>query len=787
MNKNEILQMKLLISGKVQGIGFRPYIANLACKNNLKGTVRNTLDGVEIILEGSRDSLEDFQNHYRDNLPSNAKIESQKIFVKFVNSENAFTGFFIDKSLKERISTDSLKITPPADLAICESCENEFNDKKSRRYKYSLISCTECGPRFSIINDLPYDRISTTLEKWDICEQCLKEYNDPSDKRFHSQTINCKNCGPEVIIYEKEESRWLRVDQFESDESKSNFLINELFNGKILSLKGIGGFQLICDAKNSKAIQKIRKFKNRESQALALMAKDLKTAEELIELDQDSIKCLTSSVRPILISEKKNTTLVDHQEIAPDTNTYGVMLPSTGLHKLLFSEHIKVLITTSANIKGEPISSDLNEAIEQLGNISDYIVDINRDIENRVDDSIYKKLEHGLQTWRSARGIAPKDYKLLTKETTSNILALGADLKSTISYSDQNLINTSPHLGSLRDFESLNHYENYLFNLLENKIIKPDVIACDLHPNYQTSELAKNLSKNLNIPLVKVQHHISHAATVMLEHSISECLAVSCDGTGYGEDGRLWGCEFFYLNKGHHLRLATLESSPLVSREKSINDPYQQLLEYLTETNLIEKFPSNEEFINHQKELLEKLLKNSIRTTSLGRLFDLVAALTGISPKPIEYQGQAAIRLENEAWKYHHKLENFDSNDFDPYSYSLSNHQGLTIINKTSLIEKILNDVLSGKSTEEISWKFHLTIALMLIETIQAISIIERRYKTLPVTFSGGVFQNKLLRTFLDKLNKERKFLFNIDIPPGDGGISTGQTQWVSWIYEGRK
>jgi len=717
----------LNFSGTVQGIGFRPYLYKLANDLDLKGQIKNNSEGVSVYLEGEKENLEIFLNRLSEETPFNAKIESfSKEWIKPIGVKEL-------SILKSEVSDTGIISTPP-DLATCKKCFEEFNDINNRRFNYPLISCTDCGPRYSIIEELPFDRERTSYKYFFLCKECLDEYQNPSDRRYHAQTTGCAKCGPNIFSTPKD----IDINQF-------------LLAGNILGLKGIGGFQLICNAQDIEAIKKLRERKNRPHRPLAVMAKNLELIRKVCDVTLEEEKLLTSNIGPIVILPLKNQILPEI--ISPDSKTVGFFLPTTPLHLHLFGENLDYLIVTSANDQGFPIATNDKEIIV------DGVISHNRPIISRCDDSVYQ----GINLIRPGRGIAPLIFRH-SKKINKSILALGADLKNTICLSKDNKSYLSPHIGDLYNFPTFLELKKQIDKFSKLLKITPDIIAVDLHPNYYSSILGRELSQEKGIKLIEVTHHHAHALSAMEEYNLEEAYAFTFDGTGYGPDGTLWGGDLLYVYPGGFKRIAFLKPFLLPGGEQTIKNPKRQLTARYIEMGL---------------DVDDKLLKqicdqkiNTFKTSSVGRLFDQVSALLDIQNIPITYEGQAAIRLESIATTLRDPI-------FKSFSFKINQEKGHKEINTNQLLMEILTEKNSGTPIPILAFRFHYTMAQIALKMLEGL-------KDLPIVFCGGVFQNKLLSSLLEKelrslgLKTYRPQKF----PANDGGISFGQIVYCRQLLE---
>lgn len=740
---NKTYQIK--IYGIVQGVGFRPFIYRLAKSLNLKGYVFNSTGAVYILLQGEDKLIETFIKKIFEDHPPLSKIE--RIEKEETYLEEQYNDFLIVESKEEQ----GFNFISP-DIAICDDCLSEMYNPEDRRYRYPFINCTNCGPRYTIIEDLPYDRDKTTMKIFEMCEECGKEYYDPISRRFHAQPISCFNCGP---------SLWIDGENTEQTEAIFAQISKHLKEGKILAIKGIGGFHLACDATNDKAVKTLRNRKKRPSKPFALMMKDLNMIKKYCFLNEYEEKILSSKERPIVLLKIKD--LYDISTLVAPKNEYlGVMLPYAPYHYLIFEHFNKPLVMTSGNITDEPIVKDNEEAKEKLKNIADIFVFHNRDIARRIDDSVVFIENKETQIIRRARGFAPDPIKIPIKVKPT--LALGGELKSTFSLGKENYVFMSPHIGDLKDKDTLEVYEETIKEFIRLFRIEPEILVHDLHPQYLSTDFAEKFKKYMEVK--SIQHHKAHFFSLLLDRNIKdEIICFSFDGTGYGEDEKIWGGEIFIGNLEEVKRIAHFKYFPIAGGNYAIENPKRIAISYLLKyfpekiENVLSSDPLETEII---KKMIEKE-ENIFYTSSCGRIFDLVSALLGIR-EYVEYEGQAAIELEMLSMK---------SEETKHYPFKITEEDEKLIIDVQPTIEKIIEE-LGKVETKDIGKKFHNTISQIIINLSE---IIREEYKINKIGFSGGVFQNRLLLKTVIPILREKKFevYTHKNVPTNDGGISLGQ------------
>ncbi len=781
--RDNIIRKRYLLQGEVQGVGFRPFVYRLAHKYNIKGFISNTNVGIKIEAQASLNILDIFMHELQSNLPEMACIN--KISEETIQTIED-SSFIITQSEKDNVNHS---ILIGSDMAHCKECKEELFDPSSRHYLYPFINCTNCGPRYSIIHSLPYDRKKTTMAEFTMCEECAKEYNEPLDRRFHAQPTACPKCGVQV---------W--TDDYTNIEA-IKICISKLNQGKILAIKGIGGFHLACNALDYNAIEELRKRKNRPHKALAIMVKDIEKAKEYVEIDKDIEDLLTSPRRPIVLCKKIKSSLPAN--INPDTNTIGIMLPSSPLHELLFHEfentiRLEALIMTSANTQNKPIAISNEEAMKMLDFIADFYLFHNRDILVRVDDSVLmpkvkeiRQLDTNKTNYisiRRARGFVPKalhfNHDFIN---TKNILALGADLKSTSCLIKENSAFVSQHIGNLQSLENqafmlenIKHMQNIL------SIEAKDIII-DYHPNAHMRSFAEDYTKKHNSTLYKVQHHIAHAYALLADNAIFEpALVLTLDGSGYGLDNTMWGGELFLANPAHAKakRIGRFNKVLQIAFDNAVKNTW-----YMTESyiyNSKNPLAKNTDFLNslpyldsiniEERENIKELCtqKVGLETSSCGRLFDAIACLCNCAVS-ISYEGQAAMQLEA---KQDNDYEFYEIVDFEDNEISIFNSQQLfnnclTHFDKLIKQEKDI-DIVSRK----LSRYFHLSLAHSL-----ALWLMKKadEYNIKKIGLTGGVFLNTTLLSLISNILDTNNYipLVHQEYSPSDASISLGQAYYT--------
>jgi len=751
-------------------VGFRPFIYKLAQKYNLNGTVSNTTEGVTIkINTPDKDTIKKFTSDIKSQKPPASVIEN--IEVEEVPFHN-FKDFKIGKS-KE--TEEKFQMVSP-DIATCSHCIEDINNKDDkRRYYYPFTNCTNCGPRFTIIQKMPYDRPYTTMYKFVMCEDCYDEYNNPMDRRFHAQPNACKNCGPALILIGREGKK--------IDSKNPIITTAKLLNhGKIIAVKSLGGFQIACSALSDDAILELRKRKKRPVKPFAIMIKDIESVKKYYHLNEKEIKSLLSSSAPIVLLKKKLKNYPISGYVSLYNKYEGVMLPYTPIHHLLFN-HVNIpLIMTSGNISEEPIAAENEEALKKLNNICDYFLIHNRDIYSRYDDSVIKVFDGREMIIRRARGYSPYPVKLDRNAGKKIIFAAGAHEKNTFCFLVKNYATISQHIGDLDNAESIEFY-NSTFSHYRNifNIEKIDVTAYDKHPYYASTKFAGSM-KNVDTK-IEIQHHNAHIASVIAENGINDkVIGFAWDGTGYGDDGKIWGSEIFIADSNlTFTRVGHLKEKILPGGEITIKKPYRMAISYLyslwkknktSKNNFSQFLYSNLPFYKKIISLseIDVIIKqmetgfNSTVTTSMGRFFDAVSSLlncTHIS----SFEGEAAIHLEMTA----------DYKVKEKYPLKVDYKDGMYIIDDYHIFSQIFEELLKKIPKSKISAKFHNTLTGIILKISQ---MIRKTYSINSIALSGGVFQNNFLlsRSFDILKNDNFRVYSNFKVPVNDGGISLGQS-----------
>lgn len=738
--------VRLRVRGVVQGVGFRPFVHRLAHRLGLTGWVGNGADGVEIHIEGPADQVEAFAVALRDEGPPAAHVAELDTAPAVLEG---FHTFVIRESTRAGVPT--AHITP--DLPVCDACLGEMFAPEDRRYRYPYITCTNCGPRYSIVLDLPYDRPNTTMRAWPLCPDCAAEYHDPNDRRFHAQPLACPRCGPEYVLAHGAEADVLGPDAIERAATL-------LRAGAILAVKGIGGYHLACDARNETAVRALRERKVRKEKPFALMVRDLDTARALVVLDAESEALLTSVARPVVLADARAAL----PGVAPDNRELGLMLPYAPLHYLLFAAGApEVLAMTSANRSSEPIAYRDDDARDRLAGLADAFLVGDRPIARRVDDSVARAGPFGPIILRRARGYAPSAVASLPSERP--ILALGADLKSSVTLVVDGQAFVSQHLGDLDHYAALEAFRETVEDLLRMYEVDRDdlLIVHDLHPQYASTQHALALPGER----VAVQHHRAHIASVLAEREAwdKKVIGIAFDGTGYGDDGSIWGGEVFVgsLTRGFE-RITHLRPALLPGGDAAARHPVQAAAGFLAGFGELPDLAAPPFDFPDRYRVAQRLVASGVQTfptTSMGRLFDTVAALVGFT-RAVSFEGQAAIWLEHLART---------APPVPPYLFP--------DLDFVPLLRAVIDDRKRDRPAAEIARAFHAAVAEGVLATAQSLA---EAHGCDTVVLSGGVFQNRLLLEEIAAARGTLTIWTNAAVPPGDGGISLGQAALGAFV-----
>ena len=759
------------VKGVVQGVGFRPFVYQLATKNHLTGWVRNTSGEVEIRLAGRRSDIGAFVDRLMEEAPPLARIEETTVEY---HAPGDFERFEIRESQPQE---GQYQLVSP-DIATCDECLSEVLDPGNRRYRYPFTNCTNCGPRFTIIQDIPYDRPLTTMHRFRMCPDCQREYDDPSDRRFHAQPNACHVCGPRLDLLDR------RGDHVACSDPVAE-TARLLKQGYVVAVKGLGGFLLACDATNAGVVRRLRARKHRPAKPLAVMVPTLDEARRHCDVSDAESNLLASHQAPIVLLRWKRTGSDIVEDVAPGLDYMGVMLPYTPLHHLLMREAGVPLVMTSGNLSEEPIARDNEEALRRLSGIADYFLVHDRDIYSRYDDSVFIVERDTPFPLRRARGYAP--YPVHLAFDAQQVLACGAEVKNTFCLTRDRHAFVSQHIGDMENVETLQHFESTLDLYKRLFRIAPKVVAHDMHPEYLATKYALALAeKDPSLALVPVQHHHAHIVSCMAEHGVSgPVIGVALDGLGYGSDGTLWGGEFLIADLAGFRRAGHLENVPMPGGVAAIKRPYRMAMGYiqtLLGDGRWQGIPALSGIDPNEAGVILCQLERGLNaplTSSCGRLFDAVSAIAGVRGT-VEYEAQAAIELE--------MLAPPDARvaAMPLYPFSIEEEKGAHVVRLGELIEAVVNDAQQGTTPATISGRFHNTVVAIIIEMCRE---LRRETGISTAALSGGVFQNRLLfRLSVAALEREGfQVLTHRLVPANDGGLSLGQAVVGHFVASGER
>ncbi|HOV78573.1 MAG TPA: carbamoyltransferase HypF [Bacillota bacterium] len=754
----KIIRCRVEIKGTVQGVGFRPFVYNLANLWNIKGNVLNSSRGVVIEAEGEESDIRGFINSLKNNPPRLSKISG------FKQIELPVRGYLTFEILASEQDDDTEALIPP-DIATCKDCRNDIFNPASRFFEYPFTNCTNCGPRFTIIREVPYDRTKTSMASFQMCRMCSGEFHNPSDRRFHAQPVACPACGPQVELASQEGK------QTASNENWLEASWNILKSGGILALKGLGGFHLVCDAKNKRALSCLRSRKGRKCKPFAVMCRDLETVKKYCHVDGTEAAVLESLQAPIVILEKKPDAGLP-EELAPGLKSLGVMLPYTPLHLLLFSGPFDMLVMTSGNYSGLPLVKDNSRAVGELGGIADYFLRHNRDIVNRCDDSVVQVIDGETQIFRRSRGYVPRPVPVCREDGAPVIMGVGGEMKNCFCLLKKNQAFMSQYIGEISCLEGEENLFSSLINFQKLIGATPEIVACDAHPAYASARIARRIPAR---HLVQVQHHHAHMASCLAENGLENenVIGIILDGTGYGTDGNLWGFEILAGNFTGFRRLFHLAYVPLPGGEAAIRQPWRTAAAYLiTHLGAEGKALAAEFFSGRETDVIEKIIErryNSPLSSGCGRLFDAVSALLEVCLENT-YEGQAAIELGEKATG--------PEGDISIYPYEIK--EG--VILPGGLLRGIVRDKKAGLPVENISTKFHRTLVKIIEDAVERASSATGLKK---VALSGGTWHNPRLFKSVKNTLESRGYqvLRHRQVPSNDGGIALGQAMIAHWRW----
>ena len=774
MNRN--IRQKLLVQGIVQGVGFRPFVYRLALQLNLKGWIANTAHGVEIQLEGEKKILTRFLEKLKESAPPLSQItDIQSETIPVLND----TEFVIRSSF----SSDERTTLISPDIGICEDCLDELFDPDDRRYRYPFINCTNCGPRFTIIQDIPYDRPKTTMSEFQMCPDCLAEYEDPENRRFHAQPNACPVCGPRVFLTDGE------GNEMQTDDPVGD-AVKLLKGGSIVAIKGLGGFHLACDAASDTAVKRLRKRKHREEKPLAVMAPDPDAVQQFAQITPNERDLLLLQRRPIVLL-KKNDPNPLAESVAPGNQYFGTMLPYTPLHYLILKNQFQALVMTSGNISDEPIAIGNEEAVSRLNGIADYFILHNRSIHVRCDDSVMGTVNGLPRFYRRSRGFVP--VPVFLRETMPAVLAVGGELKNTVCMIKDERAFPGQHVGDLENIEALHFMKESIAHLSDILQVQPQVIAYDLHPDYLSTKWAMEQSHAVKIG---IQHHHAHIASCLAENGREEkVIGISLDGTGYGSDGCIWGGEVLLADFHSFKRAGHFAYRPMPGGAAAIREPWRMAVSYLYYADFqnVKDTQSIEDLLHQIGELPLKQIEpekvrtitgmiesgtNVVMTSSLGRLFDAAASMTGLRHR-VAFEGQSAMEFEM-------KIRDPEQFEGAFYEFEIVEKDDKLLFNMDPVITSLAEDVLNHLELSEIALRFHRGI---VHHFHRVCSLLQERTGIGTVALSGGCFQNHFLLTHLSGVLEQSGFdvLTHSQVPTNDGGLALGQAVIAARRISGRK
>lgn len=751
-------RQRICVRGQVQGVGFRPFVFRQATALGLTGSVHNSVDGVVIEVEGDTAAIAKLACVICKDPPANANVIAIEIETIAPRGDCKFT-------VQTSDTNDSTGGAIPVDVAVCENCLAELFDPSNRRYRYPFTHCAQCGPRYTIIDAMPYDRVRTAMNNFPLCPACKAEYEDPNDRRFHAEANACPDCGPRLALWNA------RGEVQASNDEALLEAANIIRHGGIVAVKGIGGFHLLVDAGNEDAVRQLRIRKHREAKPFAVMFPDLDSIRQCCDVGEGEAKLLCEPARPIVLLHRVNGGTIA-PAVAPDNRRLGAMLPYAPVHHLLLAELQCPVVATSGNLSDEPIVIDEVEALSRLHNVADFFLVHNRPIRRPVDDSVVQWVFNAPQVLRRGRGYAPTS--IAVNGIKEGIVGVGAYLKSTVAFTCNNALASSQHIGDLDSALTRQMHRRTLTDLLWLQHLSAKLCARDLHPDY----VSANALPIADLPTIAVQHHVAHGAACLLEHNLAPpALAVVWDGTGYGDDGTIWGGEFLSLQRTNWKRVARLRPFPLPGGDIAIKEPRRAALGLLYAAFGSEAFGKQElpplgNFSATDLKALEKMLQRNINAplaSSMGRLFDAIAALCGLHQRT-DYEGQAAMALEGFA---------HDATDEHCYDFTLLEDGNGLQLDWQPALEALLADLDHDISLPTIASALHRGLA-------SAIVAVAKHAGENRVVLSGGCFQNVYLTELTVSALRAAGFeaLWHQQLPPNDGGIAAGQVAWAAWCEQ---
>jgi hydrogenase maturation protein HypF len=763
---------RIALTGTVQGVGFRPFVYRAAQAAGIQGRVRNDAAGVTIEAFASPASLDRFERTLRTEHPPAARVET--LSSERIPAE-AVTVFEIVRSggAAER------RVAIPPDLATCADCARELADPADRRHGYPFTNCTNCGPRFTIALDVPYDRPATTMAGFPMCEACRREYDDPLDRRFHAQPNACPVCGPAVkaLVPGDDRESWSEAET----PDPIAFVAAQLRAGRVAAVKGLGGYHLACDATSSAAVRLLRERKRREEKPLAVMVRDLDEARALADLLPAEAELLASIERPIVLCRRRAAAPLA-PELAPGSPLVGLLLPYAPLHHLLLAEAGRPLVMTSGNLSDEPIAFEDGDALARLGGIADVFLVHDRPIASRADDSVTRVVAGKPLVMRRSRGFVPRPVRL-RRPVARPILAVGAQLKNTFCLARGDEATLGPHVGDLDDLETFASFEAAVARLETFLALRPEAIACDLHPLYLSTRYARERAAALGVPLVEVQHHHAHVASAVAEHGLrGPVLGLAWDGTGLGTDGAAWGGELLLVDGARSDRLGTFRPVALAGGDRAIRDPWRvalaALLDAFDGAPPLDRIPLFAGVDAKELDVVRRMLAGGVNAPlahGVGRLFDAAGALALARPKA-RFEGQLALAVDA-------SVDEAGGSTADAYPYRLARADGVWQLDLRPLWRALAEDVMERRNAAAVSARFHETLAEAGAELVQRAAA---ECGKLPVVLTGGCFQNaRLAAGIVRRLGGSFEVYQHAFVPPGDGGIALGQAVVADAVLTG--
>jgi hydrogenase maturation protein HypF len=763
----------ITVHGIVQGVGFRPFVYGCARRLGLCGHVINSGQGVEIIASGPAAALDTFVYALETEAPPLARVEEVRV-IRVPDSLYQGSDFVINES---RSGSNTTLISP--DAAICEECVHDIFSPDNRRFLYPFTNCTNCGPRLTIINKMPYDRLQTSMAEFIMCPTCAREYENPADRRFHAQPNACPDCGPTISWHERG-GRKITAD----NRNCLTLCAQALQAGKIVAIKGLGGFHLVVDGRNSKAVAQLRQRKNRYGKPLAVMVASVTRAQEIGCFNHREEGILTSLHRPIVVVRKQRKSRLS-EHVAPNIDQVGIMLAYTPLHHLLFAQPDcpELLVMTSGNPTGDPLCITNKDALDRLAHIADNFLLHNRDIITRVDDSVVQVVRNREQIIRRARGYVP--VPVAVDQVCGTILACGAELKNCFALARKGMVFLSQHIGDLKGPATLDFFAESIRYMRDVLDISPDVVVCDQHPDY----LSTRFAEQCGLDSLKVQHHHAHAAAIMAEHGLDRGLAVIFDGAGFGSDATVWGGEFLAVQGAEFERFGHLQPFHLPGGDLATREIWRVGLSLVHASGFtVDDLPpclhGLQEIAPDKRQAIGQLMEKKINSplcSSIGRLFDAVASLLNLR-QHVEFEGQAAMELESLAWQFF--LKNPEAAAGSHYREMIYENDNVHFMDFTRLVQQLIDDLALGKNQAELAFNFHLWLvhstAAMIEQCRQQEGNISA--KNTNILLGGGCFQNRILLELLAEcLEKKGLNVFTAEqVPVNDGGIALGQVYVAS-------